>query len=430
MFEQTIAQLLDGRYPDPDGGPDIGVDCRAVIISDSLAGTEADLIGSLGFGPALALVMDENTWEALGRRVRQSIESSFKILPLVLPGRPHADRETVENLRKLSMEAAALIAVGSGTINDLCKYAAFLDAKPYAVFPTAPSMNGYTSANAAITVEGHKKSLAAVMPRGVFIDLSILAKAPKRMIRSGLGDSICRSTAQADWLLSHLLFDTSYRTAPFQLLAPFEGELLRSASSLVQGDLAAMRLLACTLVMSGFGMTICGGSYPASQGEHLISHYIEMRAGEGLAESFHGEQIGVTTLTMAALQERILALDNLQIRPTEVSEHDVKSHFGSRLGEACWREFQIKRMDADAAARLQRTIDARWKEIRSRLKLVSRPGAELQAALEQAGCPLRPSDLGWSDGFYREAVAHSREIRDRYTFLDLAGDAGLFDLSV
>jgi glycerol-1-phosphate dehydrogenase [NAD(P)+] len=52
-----------------------------------------------------------------------------------------------------------------------------------------------------------------------FLDLSILAAAPVRMIRSGLGDSLCRATAQADWLLSHLLFDLPYRTMPFRLLA-------------------------------------------------------------------------------------------------------------------------------------------------------------------------------------------------------------------
>ena len=427
MFQQTIAQLLDGRYPDPDGGPDIGVDCRAVIVSDSLEGAEADLIGSLDVGRVLALVMDENTRKALGNRIQQRIASSFETVPMVLPGRPHADGETVDRLRQLGRVADAFIAVGSGTINDLCKYASALDGKPYAVFPTAPSMNGYTSANAAITIEGHKKSLAAVMPRGVFIDLGVLSKAPKRMICSGLGDSICRSTAQADWLLSHLLFGTSYRTAPFQLLAPYEGELLRSASSLVQGDLAAMKLLACTLVMSGFGMTICGGSYPASQGEHLISHYIEMMAGEGLPESFHGEQIGVTTLSMAALQEHILAMDSVRVRPTQVTEEGVKSHFGAQLGESCWRDFQAKKMDADAAAGLQRTIDARWDEMRHQLKEVSRPTAELRTALEQGGCPLRPEDLGWPDGFYRDAIVHSREIRDRYTFLDLAGDAGLLE---
>ncbi len=98
-----------------------------------------------------------------------------------------------------------MIAVGSGTINDVCKYGSAQDKKPYAVFATAPSMNGYTSVNAAITVHGHKMSLAAQAPVGAFFDLGVLAAAPARMIRSGLGDSLCRTTAQADWLLSHLL---------------------------------------------------------------------------------------------------------------------------------------------------------------------------------------------------------------------------------
>ena len=66
--------------------------------------------------------------------------------------------------------ADALIAVGSGTINDLCKYASALDRKPYVVFGTAPSMNGYTSVNAAITVGGLKKSLTAQAPAGAFLD--------------------------------------------------------------------------------------------------------------------------------------------------------------------------------------------------------------------------------------------------------------------
>ena len=141
---------------------------------------------------------------------------------VVLDGTPHADASTVERLRQACAGADALVAVGSGTINDLCKYAAAQDGKPYAVFATAPSMNGYTSKNAAITVEGHKKSLAAAAPVGVFIDLAVLAAAPARMIRAGLGDSLCRSTAQADWLLSHHLFATPYRRAPFVLLADDE----------------------------------------------------------------------------------------------------------------------------------------------------------------------------------------------------------------
>jgi hypothetical protein len=49
-------------------------------------------------------------------------------------------------------------------------------------------MNGYTSANAAITVDGHKKTLPAALARGVFIDLGSVGGGAPRMIRAGLGD--------------------------------------------------------------------------------------------------------------------------------------------------------------------------------------------------------------------------------------------------
>ena len=116
-----------------------------------------------------------------------------EVSSIVLPEHPHADDATVERVRAATGAADALVAVGSGTINDLCKYASARDGKPYVVFGTAPSMNGYTSLNAAITVHGHKKSLPAQAPVGAFLDLSILAAAPVRMIRSGLGDSLCRA---------------------------------------------------------------------------------------------------------------------------------------------------------------------------------------------------------------------------------------------
>ena len=111
------------------------------------------------------------------------------------------------------------------------------------VFPTAPSMNGYVSANAAITVAGHKKSLPAAAPVAVFVDLEVLSDAPPRLIRAGLGDSICRPTAQADWLLSHFLLETPYNDLPFRLLADDEADLLAGAAGLLRGDPEVMTSL-------------------------------------------------------------------------------------------------------------------------------------------------------------------------------------------
>lgn len=427
MTADVLDRLLRGELADPDGGPALGVPTRTVRIADSLDGREADLVEALDLGARLAVVSDANTHEALGARVVRALDGRVAVEEIRLAGRPHADDATVARIRRASAGCDALIAIGAGTINDLCKYAAACDGKPYAVFATAPSMNGYTSVNAAITVRGHKRSLPAVAATGVFLDLDVLSKAPARMIRSGLGDSLCRPTAQADWLLAHLLLDQPYRDAPFALLAEDEARLFANSDALLRGDLDAMRALARTLVLSGFGMTLCGGSYPASQGEHLISHYIEMMAPADWPESFHGEQVAVTTLTMARLQERMLDGAAPRLHASAVGEAEIVAHFGTELGAACWAAFAAKRLDAAGAEALNARLEKDWDAIRARLGAVLRPAAELDAVLAAAGAPRRPEDLHWPLAFYREAVRHAREIRDRYTFLDLAADSGSLD---
>jgi glycerol-1-phosphate dehydrogenase [NAD(P)+] len=288
-------------------------------------------------------------------------------------------------------------------------------------------MNGYTSINAAITTGGHKRSLAARLPVAVFFDLEVLAAAPVRLIRAGLGDSLCRPTAQADWLLAHLLLGRPYREAPFALLADDEPPLLAASAKLGAPDPDAIRRLVKTLVLSGFGMTLCGGSEPASQGEHLISHYAEM-LGDPARQAFHGEQIGVATLTMARLQARILDGPPPQIEASRIDEAALIRHFGPELGGSCWQEFRKKRVDPGAAIQLNHRLSAGWDEIRARIAAIHAEPEQLRAVLEQAGAPTTPEALGWPSSFYRRAVRHARLIRNRYTFLDLAADAGRSDL--
>ena len=55
------------------------------------------------------------------------------------------------------------------------------------------------------------------------------------------------------------------------------------------------------------------------------------------------------------------------------------------------------------------------------------PTASLREALVAAGAPTTGVDLGLPSGFYRTAVRHAREIRDRHSILDLAGDAGVLE---
>jgi len=316
-----------------------------------------------------------------------------------------------------------VVAVGAGTINDLCKMAALARGCPQLVFATAPSMNGYTSLSASVTEGGVKRSVRAATPVGAFFDLRVIAAAPLRLIRAGLGDSVCRPTAQADWLLAHLVLGKPYREAPFAMLADDELALFSHARALVQGDLAVMRHLVRTLVLSGFGMTICGGSYPASEGEHLISHYIDMMRPPDVPVALHGEQIGVCALAMARMQDRILAREAPPVlHPTTVDHGDVIRHFGPERGEACWAELAPKRLDRRAADELNARIAAGWGAMRARLSAVTLGAGRMAQVLTAAGAPVTPGDLGWPQPLFDDALAHAREIRNRYTFLDFAAD--------
>ncbi len=52
------------------------------------------------------------------------------------------------------------------------------------------------------------------------------------------------------------------------------------------------------------------------------------------------------------------------------------------------------------------------------------PSATLADVMARAGCPQTPEAIGVTAEFYRRAVRDARFLRDRYTFLDLAADAG------
>src|SRR6185503_2634428 len=114
-----IDALLAGQYVDPETGELLAAESRAIVIADSLAGGEADLVGSLGLGGAFAVVADVNTMAVLGDRVYRALAGRFRA-QLIVVDMPHADSETVARVvATIEPGVEALVAVGSGTLNDL-----------------------------------------------------------------------------------------------------------------------------------------------------------------------------------------------------------------------------------------------------------------------------------------------------------------------
>lgn len=423
-----IDDMVAGRWINPETGATAKVPFERIVIADDLDGAEADLVAPLKLGARIAVVSDEQTRQAMGGRVERALGSIAAVDSVVLNA-PHADVEQVESLRELTRHADALVAVGSGTVNDLSKYVTATDGRAYCVFGTAPSMNGYTSSTASITLaSGLKVSKKAQAPRGVFIDLKVNAAAPTYLIAAGLGDCLCRPTAQVDWLMSHRLLGTFYTATTFHIQEADEAELLSRAPALAQGDLAAVGALQRVLTLCGLGVSFAGTTHPGSMGEHQISHYIDSVAGDRHPGTLHGQQVGVASLTMARLQERLLASEAPpSLRPTIVDEDALQRRYGAAMFPIVLAEFRAKALDAAGAAALNQTLEAVWPELRRELLAVSLPSQRMRDVLSAAGGPTTAADLGCDVGLYREAVLHAREIRNRYSMLDLAADAGLLE---
>nr|WP_224721405.1 iron-containing alcohol dehydrogenase [Candidatus Wolbachia massiliensis] len=321
----------------------------------------------------------------------------------------NASLETVNLVRNKAKDSDLIVALGSGTVNDICKYASYLEKKDYISFPTAASMNGYSSANASILVDGYKKSFEAHLPKGIYIDTDIIANAPLRLTLSGFTDFICRSTVQADWLLSHLLLGTEYNELPFTLVRDLEQTLLREYMQLTQKSTDVILLLMEALLVSGFGMVISKGSYSASQGEHMIAHAMELVTKDYL--SLHGEKVAVTAITMANLQEKILSIQNPIIKPTTLNVEHVfdNSEFIKILEQK-----QIMQQ------KIGGIIYKEWNNISSLIKQNLLPAKQLQKMFEDLSIPHLPEHLSWNKEQYCKVVDLAFATRDRFTFLDLA----------
>lgn len=429
-WNSLIEDVVAGRWLDPETGKAAKLPFKAIELVEATEGREADMIAPLGLGRRLAVVSDVNTVEILGRRVARALRSLASVDEVVLPEDIHCDEETIGIVRERTRHADGVVAVGSGVINDCCKHATFLDGREYAVFGTAASMNGYGTTTASVTLaSGLKTSLPSHAPRGIFLDLGVSAAAPAWLSSSGLGDCLCRSTAQIDWWTSHRMFGTLYSETPYALQALDEAPMLRTSPALANHDLEAVGYLQRVLTLCSLGVAFTGISHHGSMGEHQISHWIDMFAGEGKTRrTTHGQQVGVASIVMARLQAWILSMETPPVvEPTIIDEDGMTRRYGRELGRLCVSEMRKTALDRTGADRFNRRLSEIWPQLRAELAPMAIPAAEMEAKLQAVGAPTTGKELGLSAQAWRDAIRYSREIRGRWSFVNLAADAGLID---
>jgi glycerol-1-phosphate dehydrogenase [NAD(P)+] len=357
-------------------------------------------------------------------------------------GLVHADFDQVGRVLQAIMPGMALVALGSGTVTDIVKHAAYLYDQEhggrivYICCPTANSVTAFAANMAVLLKDGVKRTIPSRFPTAIISDLRTLASAPTAMTLAGLGDCSARFVAYGDWYLASVLgLVDFYSEAPLALLANLDAVLLAAASAIGQRSHEGEAVVARALLLAGIAQSIANMSAPVSGTEHVISHVLDMIAdhyGHGIA--LHGAQVGVATLTAARLYQRFL--DTFDPRAVNFdacypADEPIQKHIqqtfapidpSEAMARECWHDYSQKlALWRQNRPRFEQFC-ADWQAIyRPKLTSLVCSPQTVRAILEQAGAPLTPQQLEppVSQEEYAFAVRNGHFIRARFVLSDL-----------
>ena len=290
------------------------------------------------------------------------------------------DEDACNKLKQAAKNSEYILAVGSGTLNDMAKYISSDLGIDCGVLATAPSMDGYCSKGSALMIAGEKITYEVHMPSDVLIDLDIIKSAPKMMIAAGFGDIVGKYTCLTDWKLASIVNGEPIHEEAFVMMEKARAEVMESFDDLTGYAEDAVAKLMNALIVAGTSMAICGNSRPASGSEHHQSHFLEMdfvRRGERIP--MHGVKVAIGTLVSITLYNYL-------------------------------KDNQVQFKGSEEVYRLVDEL----------------PSVEsVENMLIQMNCPTKFSQIGVRRETMEEMIEKAYTVRDRYTILTLMHDLGL-----
>lgn len=366
----------------------------------------------------IVLVADQNTYEVCGKKVEKNLGEKvenqivFQTEGVLVP-----NEDAIEAVTKIvSKETDLLIAVGSGVLQDLCKYVSFKCGLPYYVVATAPSMDGYASSGAAMIIGNMKVTYNAHVPKAIIGDVDVLKDAPFEMIQSGYGDIIGKLSCLEDWKLSVLVNDEYFCQDVYDLTLSAVNSIKDEGENLQKREVQAIQKLMEALIIVGIAMAYVGNSRPASGSEHHLSHFFEV---VGIMENtpylMHGTDVVFSSVVTCKMREEIAKIASPTPK-TSFKEIDWKGDIRKLYGKA-----------ADGVIALQETLGTyhndkgavyaeKWQEIIELLSKATKSD-EIMNYIESIGLDYHT----FTETYGAEKIEHAKwfakDLKDRYSVL-------------
>ena len=270
---------------------------RLIVIGEKNIGKIGKFVLSLNKPERVSLVTGEHVKKILQKKIEKSLRISKINYVWHI-----ANENTIKSIRNIQTQVKKdksdlIVGIGGGRSVDIAKMIAFNLSKPFVSVPTAASHDGIASP--FVSVKSAKPhSIVATAPLGVFVDIDIIKKSPKRLLASGCGDLVANIIAVKDWELGRDKKGEYYGrySANLSLLS---AKMVMENSELFAKKGLDVRVIVEALISAGVASCIAGSSRPCSGAEHLFSHALDKLApGIGL----HGEKCGIGAIMMAKLQ--------------------------------------------------------------------------------------------------------------------------------
>ncbi len=213
--------------------------------------------------------------------------------------------------RGLPGRIETVVGFGGGMAIDAAKWAAWRLGATLILAPSILSVDAVVTNTIAVRRGGGVVYEGFVVADRIVLDPDIVARAPKRLNRAGVGDLLSIHTALDDWrrgaAAGRIAFDDSVAAAAAVVLDRVEAlgpEIGAVSDAGLEGVLRAYADVNALCLRLGH-------SGPEEGSEHYFAYHLEHLTGRSF---LHGELIALGTMLMATLQH------NAPLRPRRILE--------------------------------------------------------------------------------------------------------------
>ena len=365
----------------------------------------------------IMLVADANTYAACGNKVDELLGGKITCRQVFETGKDVLipDETSIAAIEEACLpDVQLIVGVGSGVINDLCKYVSFFRNIPYFIVATAPSMDGYASVGAAMILKGMKATVNAAPPKAILADTEVIRNAPMEMLQAGWGDIVGKFSCLNDWKLSALIRDEYFCQEVYDLTYSTAERVKNLAAGVVSRDAEAAAALMEALVAVGIAMSYVGNSRPASGSEHHLSHFFEIT---GILENkpylAHGIDVIYSAVATAKLREQILTAEPHGFTfDREAWEGEIRRIYTASADEVIKLQDKLGWYNMDEES----TVRSKLPEIRALLAEAPTAGEMLQL-VESIGLDYNAFVELYGAEKIETALTYAKDLKDRYTVL-------------